>query len=74
MDTLCVVTGGQKSLPTLRGYSPMVNLIGAFQDILVSGQWSAWQSLLPVTILAVILCTLGMSLFRRHVGEMVDQQ
>lgn len=57
----------------LMSYNPMANLIGAFQGILVTGQWPVWQSLLPVTIIAVAMCAFGMRLFRKHAGEMVDE-
>jgi lipopolysaccharide transport system permease protein len=62
-----------ESMRSLMSYNPMANLINAFQDILVTGQWPIWQSLLPVTIIAIALCALGMRLFRKHVGEMVDE-
>lgn len=62
-----------QSVRSLVNYNPMANLIGAFQGILVTGQWPVWQSLLPVTILAVAMCALGMRLFRKHAGEMVDE-
>ena len=62
-----------ESVRALMSYNPMANLIGAFQDILVTGQWPSWQGLLPVTLLAVAMCVLGMYLFRKHAGEMVDE-
>ena len=62
-----------ESVRALMSYNPMTNLIGAFQDILVTGQWPVWQGLLPVTLLAVAMCVLGMYLFRKHAGEMVDE-
>ena len=62
-----------ESVRALMSYNPMANLIGAFQDILVTGQWPSWQGLLPVTLLAVAMCALGMHLFRKHAGEMVDE-
>lgn len=62
-----------ESVRPLMGYNPMASLMTAFQDILVTGQWPVWQSLLPITILAAALCALGMHLFRKHVGEMVDE-
>ena len=62
-----------ESVRALMSYNPMTNLIGAFQDILVTGQWPSWQGLLPVTLLAVAMCVLGMYLFRKHAGEMVDE-
>jgi len=62
-----------ESVHSLMGYNPMAGIVGAFQDILVVGHWPAWQSLLPATILAVALCIIGMALFRKHAGEMVDE-
>ena len=57
----------------LMSYNPMATLIEAFQDILVGGRWPSWQNLLPVFILAVAMCVFGIRLFRKHVGEMVDE-
>jgi lipopolysaccharide transport system permease protein len=54
-------------------FNPMASLMVAYQDILVTGQWPVWQSLLPVTILAVVMCAFGMRLFRKHAGELVDE-
>jgi lipopolysaccharide transport system permease protein len=62
-----------ESVRSLMSYNPMANLIGAFQDIFVTHQWPSWQGLLPVTILAIAMCALGMYLFRKHAGEMVDE-
>ncbi len=54
-------------------WNPMARLIGASQDILVHGRWPQWMGLLPVLLLALLLCALGMRLFRRHSGELVDE-
>jgi lipopolysaccharide transport system permease protein len=62
-----------ESVRALMRLNPMANLIGAFQGILVTGQWPAWQGLWPVTLLAIAMCALGMRLFRKHAGEMVDE-
>lgn len=53
--------------------NPMARLIDAYQTILVSGQWPNWYALWPVALLAVAFCVLGMRLFRKHAGEMVDE-
>lgn len=58
---------------SLMNYNPMASVMAACQDILVTGQWPVWQSLLPAAVLAVAMCALGMRLFRKHVGEMVDE-
>lgn len=62
-----------ESVRSLMSYNPMANLISAFQEILVTHQSPTWQGLLPVTILAIAMCVLGMKLFRKHAGEMVDE-
>jgi len=54
-------------------FNPMTNLITSYQGILVNGQWPDWSSLWPVSVLALLLCYWGMSLFRKHAGEMVDE-
>lgn len=53
--------------------NPMTNLISAYQGILVNQQWPDWYSLWPVTALSIFLCFWGVHLFRKHVGEMVDE-
>jgi lipopolysaccharide transport system permease protein len=57
----------------LLGWNPMARLIEAYQQILVKGAAPDWLSLLPVLALALLLCLLGMRLFRRRAGEMVDE-
>ncbi len=54
-------------------YNPMYSLITACQGVLVNRQWPVWQNLLPVTLLALVLCALALSLFRKRAGEMVDE-
>ena len=54
-------------------WNPMAALITAFQTILVHGQMPQWASLVPVSLLSIALCILGMGLFRRRAGEMVDE-
>jgi len=62
-----------EQLQSLMRLNPMARMIEACQVILVNGQWPNWYSLWPVTVLAIILCVVGFSLFRRHAGEMVDE-
>lgn len=57
----------------LMSLNPMASLMAAYQAILVGGEWPNWLSLWPITVLALLLCIWGMKLFRRHVGEMVDE-
>jgi len=32
-----------------------------------------WSSLLPIFVIGLLLCAIGLRLFRRRVGEMVDE-
>ena len=60
----------------LRGffaYNPLVGLMSAYQDIIGRGQWPDWPQLIPVLALGIVLCALGLKLFRKRVGEMVDE-
>ncbi|MCU6496666.1 ABC transporter permease [Rugamonas sp. A1-17] len=54
-------------------WNPMAPVIGAYQDILVQHTLPDWGTLLPAVALAVLLCLLGMQLFRKRAGEMVDE-
>lgn len=64
-------------LPTgvkdLIAYNPMSSLLAGFQSVLLKGQWPQWASLIYPTVLAALLCLMGISLFRRHAGDMVDE-
>jgi lipopolysaccharide transport system permease protein len=54
-------------------WNPMIPIIQSFQRVLVSGQAPEWRHLLMPTVLAVLLCVLGLKLFRKRAGEMVDE-
>jgi len=57
----------------LMALNPMAALIGQFQTVLVRGGWPEWEALTYPVTLAIVLCLLGLRLFRRHAGEMVDE-
>jgi lipopolysaccharide transport system permease protein len=57
----------------LLDWNPMAALIQACQDILVCGRAPHWPQLLPAAVLALLLCALGLHLFRKRAGEMVDE-
>jgi len=62
-----------KRIAGLLVYNPMAPIVQACQSILVNQQWPQWGTLWPVMLLAVLLCVLGLRLFRRRAGEMVDE-
>lgn len=62
-----------EQIKPLMALNPMTHLVSAYQTILVHAQWPNWQSVWPVAVLSVLLCTFGLRLFRRHAGDMVDE-
>lgn len=58
---------------SLLAYNPLAALIAAFQQVMVCGQWPDWWSLWPVSVLAILFCVVGLRLFRKHSGEIVDE-
>ena len=53
--------------------NPMAALVRAWQTVLVHGAWPNWASLMPLAALGAGLCVMGVLLFRRRSGEMVDE-
>lgn len=53
--------------------NPMADFMRAVQGVLVQGVWPQWHSLLYPFALAVVLCLVGLRLFRSRVGEIVDE-
>ena len=58
---------------TLMGLNPLAPVMGAVQGVLVRGDWPQWGPLLYPFALALVLCGLGLRLFRKRAGEMVDE-
>lgn len=61
------------SIKSVMGYNPMYSVIQAYQDIFVANRWPNWGGMIYPLILGLGLCALGMHLFKRHAGEMVDE-
>lgn len=53
--------------------NPMAALVRGYQTVLVHGAWPDWASLMPLAALGAGLCVMGVLLFRRRSGEMVDE-
>lgn len=62
-----------EGMRALLGFNPMAAIIGAWQRILVTGHPPLWSSLAAPLVLALLMCLLGMRLFRKRAGDMVDE-
>ena len=62
-----------KSIQPLIMLNPMSSVVVAYQSILVYGKWPDWYTLIPVAIMAALVCLLAIGLYRKRAGEMVDE-
>ena len=53
--------------------NPLSKLVVSYQNIMVYQKWPDWELVLPVAVTAVVLCTLGMYMFRKFSADMVDE-
>ncbi len=67
------VTALPPELRAYLAYNPMTAVTAAYQGVLASGLQPQWASLLPVLLTGLLFCALGMALFRKRAGEMVDE-
>jgi len=61
------------SFQSIIRWNPITSIVEGFQVVLVQKQWPDWQSLWFISCLAILFCLVGLSLFRKHSGEMVDE-
>jgi len=62
--------------PAIKDYmvwNPMAPIIWSFQEIMVYQKYPDWSTLIYPFILATLFCFLGLRLFRKRSGEMVDE-
>jgi len=62
-----------ESLRPLIEYNPMASIVDACQQVLVKGLYPNWIAIIYPACLGLILCLIGLNLFRKHIGEMVDE-
>lgn len=62
-----------ESMKRFEMLNPMAMLIEGYQSVFLRSEWPDWRHLWPTAVISVALCALGLYLFRRHVGEMVDE-
>jgi len=54
-------------------YNPLTNIILAYQDIFVYQRVPNWESLIPISLISVLLCFLALYFFRKHAADIVDE-
>lgn len=54
-------------------YNPMAILVDNYQQAIINQRAPDWLSISPVIIITVLLCILGIYLFKRHSADMVDE-
>ncbi len=62
-----------ENIRSLLVFNPMAALIVAYQGILLRREWPQWETLLPLVLISVVLCAVGIRLFLKRAGEMVDE-
>lgn len=60
-------------LQPFMAFNPLAQWMAAVQGVLVRSEWPQWSSLLYPLALAAGLCLLGLRIFRKRAGEMVDE-
>lgn len=53
--------------------NPMYPVVAAYQRVFVSHEAPKWESLIPVTVIAVFFLWLGLYIFRKNAGEIIDE-
>jgi len=58
---------------TILTWNPMAPIVKAYQTIFMAGQTPDWTTLITPAITGLLFCLVGLHLFRKHSGEMVDE-
>lgn len=62
-----------KEYHEIMDYNPMVTIISAFQNVFLNSRSPDFTDLLPFSLWTLILCAMGLRLFRKYSGEIVDE-
>jgi lipopolysaccharide transport system permease protein len=62
-----------KYFQTLLTINPMFSVIKSYQNIFVYNTWPEWQGLGIVFLISLIMGYWALHIYRKHVGEMVDE-
>jgi lipopolysaccharide transport system permease protein len=62
-----------ESLRPMMQWNPMALIVEGFQTVFIQRDWPNWGSLWFVIFLALAFCILGVRMFHRNVGDMMDE-
>lgn len=62
-----------EKIKNILSYNPMTGIIEACHTVMVKKVWPDWWGLLPALCVGGIFVWFGLSLFRKHSGEIVDE-
>lgn len=62
-----------EKIRTVLELNPMFPVVAAYQRIFISHETPKWETLIPVTVIAVFFLWLGLYTFRKNAGEMIDE-
>lgn len=62
-----------EKIKPLMKLNPVFHILHACQDVFLNKKWPAWIDMIYPAILGILLCIVGLYLFRQHSGEMVDE-
>ncbi|WP_027852955.1 ABC transporter permease [Marinobacterium litorale] len=57
----------------LMNFNPLYQLVGSYQRVLVQGLSPNWDGVGAVFVVGLTLCALGLRLFKRNSGDIVDE-
>ncbi|MBP2857901.1 ABC transporter permease [Dickeya oryzae] len=62
-----------EKIKNILSYNPMTGIIEACHTVMVKKVWPDWWGLLPALCVGGVFVWFGLSLFRKHSGEIVDE-
>ncbi|MGM3224122.1 ABC transporter permease [Dickeya zeae] len=62
-----------EKIKNILSYNPMTGIIEACHTVMVKKVWPDWWGLIPALCVGGVFVWLGLTLFRKHSGEIVDE-
>jgi lipopolysaccharide transport system permease protein len=62
-----------KNMSQIINLNPITPLMIAYHDIYVNHIWPEWRTLIYPFIIGISFCAIGLRLYRKKIGDMVDE-